>query len=102
MISTIGLGLIFIIMGFVMPKTQINGYIGLRTTWSMKNERVWQKSQRFGGIAFIICGFVSIIAGIVINGIASIFTLMTVLIISTIVCVVASYKIYKKDASDYS
>ena len=100
--STIGLGLIFIILGFVMPKTQINGYVGLRTTWSMKNERVWKKSQRFGGITFIICGFVSIIAGIFINGIASIFTLMTVLMISTIVCVVASYKIYKKDTSDYS
>ena len=50
------IGIIYIIMGCLMPKLHYNSYIGLRTNWSMKNETLWKKCQKFGGIAFIITG----------------------------------------------
>ena len=40
-------GLCMLIIGNVMPKLRMNSMIGLRTSWSMKNEQTWKKSQRF-------------------------------------------------------
>ena len=44
-----------------MPKLRMNSIAGLRTVWSMKNETTWKKSQRFGGISFIVGGVIIII-----------------------------------------
>ena len=50
------LGLLLIVCGNLMPKVKNNSIIGLRTKWSRKNEITWKKSQKFGGITFIISG----------------------------------------------
>lgn len=50
------LGVFMIIIGNIMPKLRMNSMIGLRTKWSMQDEVTWKKSQRFGGISFIIGG----------------------------------------------
>ena len=42
------LGLLLIVCGNIMPKLKNNSVIGLRTTWSRKNEITWKKSQKFG------------------------------------------------------
>lgn len=48
------IGVAMIILGNIMPKLRMNSVVGLRTVWSMKNETTWKKSQRFGGISFIV------------------------------------------------
>lgn len=55
-----GLGLIA--LGNYMPKLKKPGPAGLRTPWSVKNEAVWRKCQRFGGWAMAAAGVVSILA----------------------------------------
>lgn len=50
------MGLAFIILGNIMPKMKRNSVMGLRTSWSMKNDAVWKKCQRFGGISFMAAG----------------------------------------------
>ena len=55
------LGAGMIVMGNIMPKLRMNSVAGLRTKWSMKNEKVWKKCQRFGGISFILGGICMII-----------------------------------------
>ena len=89
-----GIGLV--IMGFVMPKLRKNSLIGLRTTWSMKNEITWKQSQRFGGISFIVCGALSVVAGLFLEELTAMFIVLGLLIIDTIICVIYSYKIAKK------
>ena len=84
------------IMGFVMPKLRKNSLIGLRTSWSMKNEITWKKSQRFGGISFIVCGALSVVAGLFLEELTAMFIVLGLLIIDTIICVIYSYKIAKK------
>ncbi|WOO36851.1 SdpI family protein [Anaerocolumna sp. AGMB13020] len=51
-------GLIFVVIGNYLPKCKMNSIVGLRTVWSMKNEKTWKESQRLGGISFIITGIV--------------------------------------------
>lgn len=55
------LGILMIVSGSIMPKLHMNAIIGLRTSWSQKNETTWEKSQKFGGLSFIIAG-IAIIA----------------------------------------
>ena len=47
---------LFIPLGNSMPKAQRNSAYGLRTKWSMANDRCWQQSQRFGGYTMVISG----------------------------------------------
>ena len=90
------LGISMMITGNFMPKLRNNGIIGLRTPWSMKNDTVWKKSQLFGGISFIVCGVLMIIAGLLIEGFAAMCIALGLLIVDTVVCVIYSYKISKK------
>lgn len=50
------LGAVIILCGILMPGLKRNSMIGLRTRWSMKNEITWEKSQKFGGISFVVSG----------------------------------------------
>lgn len=52
----VGLGLMFIVLGNVMGKVRWNYFVGLKTPWALNDKEVWQKSQRFGGWAFVIAG----------------------------------------------
>lgn len=97
---SIGLGALLCVLGNIMPKARLNSLVGLRTVWSMRNDRVWQKSQRFGGISMVLCGIVVIIASLFIAGIASIFVTLGLLMIDVIISVVVSYIIYKNDLKE--
>lgn len=90
------LGISLVIMGNFMPKLKNNGVIGLRTSWSMKNDITWKKCQIFGGISFMICGVLMVAAGIFMNGYAAMCAALGLIIIDTVVCVIYSYKIAKK------
>jgi len=52
----LGVGALFIIIGNYMGKIRQNYFVGLRTPWSLADPVVWQKSQRFGGWAFVFGG----------------------------------------------
>ena len=93
----IGLGVLLIIFGNMMPKAARNTLFGLRTVWSMKNDRVWQHSQRFAGYTGIFCGFLMVLAGIFFNQ-AVVFVAVTgLLLIWVLICTAASYRFYKTD-----
>ena len=90
------LGAGMVIMGCFMPKLKNNSLIGLRTSWSMKNDITWEKSQRFGGISFIATGILTALAGAVFKGLTAMLAAMGLILADTIICVIYSYKIAKK------
>lgn len=55
------LGLFLIIIGNFLPKTRKNSTVGIRTTWSMKNDETWSHSNRFAGKALVISGFIIVL-----------------------------------------
>jgi len=52
------LGLMLIPIGNVLPKLRRNRAVGVRTVWSLKNDRNWRRSQVAGGIVFMAAGAV--------------------------------------------
>lgn len=94
------LGIFLIVVGNIMPKARLNSVLGLRTTWSMKNEMTWKKSQRFGGITFIIVGILMIVACSLTKGVTCCLLSMGLLIASIPIDVYYTYRIAKKYKND--
>ena len=55
------MGVVFIILGNIMPKLKVNSVLGFRTKWSMKNDEVWKKCQKVSGMTTRISGIVIMI-----------------------------------------
>ena len=94
---SIGIGALLVVLGNIMPKMRRNALFGLRTKWSMANDIVWQKSQRFGGIASVIAGFIMIILALFVPGIWNVVMMTIVIVIWLILCIVASHRYYMAD-----
>ena len=91
------IGVMFVLLGNLMPKLPSNFFIGIKTPWTLSSEYVWRRTHRFGGIAFVIAGVIFLITGLIKNlpDIVMITSGITafVIIMSTIVY---SFVIYKK------
>lgn len=59
------IGLMFIFLGNLMPKTPRNFFIGIKTPWTLASDEVWQRSHRLGGKLFAVSGVIMIIKGFV-------------------------------------
>ena len=90
------LGISMIIIGNIMPKVRMNSVMGLRTSWSMKNEMTWKKSQRFGGISFIVGGIVIVMICIFSKGISCLLWTMGIFAVVLAFDVCYTYKISKR------
>ncbi|WP_027208918.1 SdpI family protein [Butyrivibrio hungatei] len=97
-VTVIMMGLLFIWLGNAMPKTRINGTVGVRISWSMYNDTTWRKSNHFGGVAFVVAGVLTIITSFIVQN-SSVAMAISVGYVS--VAAVASFayvhKVYKAE-----
>lgn len=85
------LGICMIIIGSIMPKLPVNSMIGLRTSWSMKKEETWEKSQKFGGISFILTGIIILVVCFLTKGFVCILWSLGITSISLIINIYYTY-----------
>ena len=74
-----GIGLMFIILGNFMPNIKQNYTFGCRTPWALNDEHNWQRTQRMGGITFIVMGIALIILAFLANLLGDTGTLVLLL-----------------------
>jgi len=55
-IAATSVGLLFVIGGNVMGKLRWNYTLGIRTPWTIADERVWDKTHRFAGRLMVAVG----------------------------------------------
>jgi uncharacterized membrane protein len=55
-----GTFLFIILFGNVMGKLRRNFYIGVRTPWTLADERVWNATHRFAARTFVASGLVGL------------------------------------------
>ncbi len=58
----LALGVLFIIIGNYMSKTEPNFFFGIRTPWTLANSEVWARTHRLGGWMFVVTGIATIVA----------------------------------------
>ncbi len=96
----VAIGLLFCLLGNIMPKARRNSVFGLRTKWSLANDRAWQKSQRFAGLSSVICGLVLIAASAVLSDMWTLAALVAAPVIWVVINIIASFRYYKNEVKE--
>jgi uncharacterized membrane protein len=60
----IATGVLLLAVGNYLGKARQNGFIGLKTPWTLANAGVWDKTHRFTGRAMVLGGLVLIVLGV--------------------------------------
>lgn len=88
-------GSLFIGVGNYMPKIPQNYFMGIRTPWTLSDERVWKQTHQMGGYIFVGGGL-----AIILSSFLSKYSLFIVLIVitigSTLIGYIYSYYLYKR------
>lgn len=96
LIVNILVGVILIIIGNYLPKSRQNYTVGMKLPWALDDENNWNRTNRFSGYMFVICGIVFVINAFFLSIIPIIF----VVVAGLIVPVIYSYVIYRKGKSE--
>ena len=59
------LGIIFIILGNYLPKTHRNHTIGIRTPWTLSDDKNWHKTHRMAGKLWVLGGLLILLESFV-------------------------------------
>ena len=86
------MGVIFIVMGNVMPKAKQNYTFGIKIPWTLNDEDNWNKTHRLAGFCMVIAGVVTLLTAFL----QTPFILIPTLILALAVPMIYSYIHYKK------
>jgi len=65
MLIPVGVGLLLMVIGNLMPRMRPNWFMGIRTPWTLASESVWRKTHRLGGYCFMAMGVLMVATGFV-------------------------------------
>ncbi|WEV64808.1 SdpI family protein [Bifidobacterium sp. ESL0732] len=87
-------GLVFIVIGNVMPNAKMNRWSGIRVPGAFKSRESWRRCQRFGGFVFILGGVVLVVFGLAMHtqDRMNLYAILAVTLIIVLACYV--YGIY--------
>ena len=86
------LGLVFTIIGNYLPKCKQNYTIGIKIPWTLNSEENWNRTHRFAGRLWVICGIVIMLTGFI----GTVWTFLPVSLVMVIVPMIYSYVLYRK------
>lgn len=86
------IGLIFAIIGNYLPKCKQNYTIGIKIPWTLSSEENWNKTHRFAGRLWTVCGLAIMLTGFL-GGFGIFFGVALLMVIAPLVY---SYVLYRK------
>lgn len=95
MFLNMGIGMLFCILGNLMPKVRANYFIGIKTPWTLCDEDVWRRTHRMGGKLWFFGGMLFIPASLLPNQYSSI-ALFVILLILIGIPTIYSYGMFVK------
>jgi uncharacterized membrane protein len=87
--------ILFYYIGILCENAKRNWFIGIRTPWTLSNEKVWEKTHKIGGKLFKIAGVIALL-GVLFQSYALFFILMPVLLVASYT-IIYSYFEYQKE-----
>ena len=90
---TVGIGILFMVMGNSAPKLTRNSFVGIRSPWTLANEEVWWRTHRLAGWLLVLSGGVTVILGFL--GYGGLVALTAVLV-ACAVCYLYSYIVWRR------
>ena len=90
-------GIMFIVLGNMMPKIKSNFFTGVKTPWALSSDAVWNKTQRLGGKTLVLGGVLILISAFVGDAKWMTFIIIGVAVLVGLVPTVMSYIWYQKE-----
>ena len=87
-------GLMFLIVGNLLPKCRQSYTLGIKLPWTLHNEENWNKTHRFGGKVWVIGGVITMATAFM----GSFWILLAVLIVMVAAPTIYSYSLYRKQS----
>lgn len=100
-ITPLMVGGMFIFLGNLLPRARANWWFGIRTPWTLSNDRVWERTHRLGGYLFVAAGAVLLVVTFLPEAIAA-PVLVTVVAAAAGIPMVYSYFAWKQETSHES
>lgn len=88
-------GVLFFYCGILIGKVKRNWFIGIKTPWTLSNEKVWDKTHQLGGKLFKIAGIIAFLGIIFPN--YTFFLILFPVITMSVYTSVYSYFEYQKE-----
>ena len=89
------MGLLFIFAGIMMGKAKRNFFIGIRTPWTLSNDRVWDKTHQLGSKLFILSGVLALLGAFFAD--YAVWFILVPVLGSTLFLLVYSYVLYQQE-----
>ena len=90
------IGVMFIAIGNIMPKTKPNSFVGMRLSFCMDTDEHWYIANRAGGIAMVFSGIVTVLSGLILRSGAYIAGMLIALLVSLTTAIIYAYVKIKK------
>ena len=92
------IGILFLVLGNALPRARPNWWFGIRTPWTLSNDRVWERTHRVGGYLLFGAGVACVISAFIPGAVAGIVTLSAIAA-SVVGSIVYSYFAWKQETS---
>ena len=91
-IMPVFMGVLFLVLGFILPKCKQNYTIGIKLPWTLHDEENWNKTHKLAGKLWIYGGIIMIVSGLF----NLTFLFMAIIFALVIIRTVYSYLLYRK------
>lgn len=95
-VALVGLGVLIMVLGNVLPIVRSNFIFGIRTPWTLSSERVWTRAHRVGGYTMVAGGLVVVISAFLPQPLG-VFVALSSLLTAAIVPIVYSYVLWARE-----
>jgi len=92
LIMPVFVGLILTIVGNYLPKCKQNYTIGIKIPWTLNSEENWNKTHRFAGRLWVVCGLVILLTGFF----GGFWIFFGIVLLMVLVPVLYSYTLHRK------
>lgn len=100
-ITSILMGLMFVVIGNYLPKCKQNYTIGIKVKWTLGNEENWNATHRIGGRIWVVGGLLLMMSMFLPNFIA-LWVMFVSIIVLVSIPVIYSYRYYRKQLKEGS
>ena len=88
------IGLLMIVIGNWLPKCKQTYTLGIRLPWTLENEDNWNRTHRFAGPVWVVCGMIIVVGGLI--GGAFLWLMPAAFVVMITAPTVYSYLLFRK------
>ena len=85
-------GILFVLIGYYLPKCRQNYTVGIKLPWTLDNEDNWNRTHKLAGRLWVLCGLFVIVNAFL--NIGGTWSLLLILVVMTAVPAVYSFIYY--------